>query len=487
MILTLHIHGTSVRKVKNMIEIYIPPEIHIPAYQDYLKPTFQEMNAKINLYEKQENFNNEKLHDEQYKKIQDRKILNEKIDKLMNEKCNIQNEILNEISNSKYSNNKKLQTIENGKEHLENSNNLGEKSKNDNNNDETNQENNLKRKSKDKTKTRKKEDINNQLAFMNKPIKKPIHVRNISAIIISGNVSITMPAMKLITQHAIPIIFTNKNKPIGILNPFAAHGSVKVRKKQFQAIESEKGFYIAKQMIAGALENKAKILLFLAKNRKKYLPLTAKNLRNAAKEIRIDKNRILNLNFDHNLKKNRINIMGLEGDASTFYFAALKSIIPQKFQFQKRTRRPPKDPINAMLSLGYAILQGFITTAVAAVGLEPYAGVLHADRSGKPSLVLDMMEEFRQETIDRLVIKIATKNILQPYHFKKDATGVKLTENAKNKFLNLVYHRIGPKRPEELERTTHKNYYKDIIRQARNLSRFLLGLSPTYQPYSITW
>nr|MDO8109712.1 CRISPR-associated endonuclease Cas1 [Candidatus Sigynarchaeota archaeon] len=320
-----------------------------------------------------------------------------------------------------------------------------------------------------------------------KPVTFQVAINQLSSVIISGNVSITVPVLQHLAKNAVPVIFTEKNKPIAVLNPFAAHGSVRVRKEQFAAIDSERGFYIAKRIIGGALENKARILLGLAKNRAANKPELEKTLRDIAQTIRDGSKKIDVLKYAVDPVVNRFNLMGIEGDGSKEYFSALEKIIPPVFNFSGRNRRPPRDPVNAMLSFGYTILQGYITLGIAAVGLEPFAGFLHADRSGKPSLVLDMMEEFRQPVVDKLIISLVTKGIIKPTHFLSTSTGVLLTEAGRNIFVTRLVKRVAPLRPDEAAKAADKNYYKDIIKQSRDLSKFLLGQSPEYTPHVMDW
>ncbi|MHA1370776.1 MAG: CRISPR-associated endonuclease Cas1 [Promethearchaeota archaeon] len=323
--------------------------------------------------------------------------------------------------------------------------------------------------------------------FQSGPIRSTASVKKISSVLVFGRVSLTMPVIVFLAQHHIPVIIIDKNHPVAVINPYAVHGSVKVRKEQFKALENEKGFYLAKQIVFGALENKARFLLLLAKNRVKRDASTAAYLKRAAEKIRRNIDKLDRLTHSNTYSKDRYILMGIEGDGSRIYIDAIKHVIPSGYNFSGRARRPPPDEINSLLSLGYVVLQGFVTMGVAAVGLEPYAGVLHADRSGKPSMVLDMMEEFRQPIVDRLVLTLVTRRVIKPQHFQKTTSGIRLTDKGKEIYLSRLVRRAGPLLPEELERMTEKNYYRDIIRQARGLSRFLLGLKSSYEPYIMDW
>lgn len=113
-------------------------------------------------------------------------------------------------------------------------------------------------------------------------------------------------------------------------------------------------------------------------------------------------------------------LRGLEGRAAIEYFGVLDELILQGrevFCFAQRNRRPPRDPVNAMLSFAYALLAGNCASALSAVGLDPYVGFLHRDRPGRLSLALDLMEELRSVLADRFVLTLINNRIIQPKHF----------------------------------------------------------------------
>lgn len=113
-------------------------------------------------------------------------------------------------------------------------------------------------------------------------------------------------------------------------------------------------------------------------------------------------------------------LRGLEGKAAVCYFGVLDELILQgrdTFAFDGRTRRPPRDPVNAMLSFAYALLARDCAAALSAVGLDPYVGFMHRDRPGRQSLALDLMEELRSVRADRFVLTLINNRVMQPKHF----------------------------------------------------------------------
>ena len=126
-------------------------------------------------------------------------------------------------------------------------------------------------------------------------------------------------------------------------------------------------------------------------------------------------------------------IMGMEGAASNVYFACVAGLLPPEVSFPCRSRRPPKDMANAALSYAYSLLLGECTAALFAAGLEPSLGVLHASTDKRPSLSLDLMEEFRPLLVDRMVFGLLRSRRLRPEHAgpSDDGAGVWLTKDGK--------------------------------------------------------
>jgi CRISPR-associated protein Cas1 len=130
-------------------------------------------------------------------------------------------------------------------------------------------------------------------------------------------------------------------------------------------------------------------------------------------------------------------LRGLEGDAANSYFAAFPQLITVPgFEFSGRVRRPPTDPLNALLSFAYSLLAHDCRSALESVGLDAAVGFLHRDRPGRPSLALDLMEEFRPVFADRCVLTLINRRQIQTSDFLHRETGaVELTEDARKRFL----------------------------------------------------
>lgn len=136
-------------------------------------------------------------------------------------------------------------------------------------------------------------------------------------------------------------------------------------------------------------------------------------------------------------------LRGIEGRAAATYFAALRACLKRPAFFPARMRRPPTDPINALLSFGYSILTAEVTAQVCAVGLDPQVGLMHVERAGRPALALDLVEEFRIPVVDRVVLRCWNLGIIADDDFDADDEGVPwLQPPARKRFLHEYEQRM---------------------------------------------
>lgn len=149
------------------------------------------------------------------------------------------------------------------------------------------------------------------------------------------------------------------------------------------------------------------------------------------------KNDVEQMQYIREKLKNNITgnqILGIEGKCSNIYFGAFGKMFKCKCQFNGRNRRPPKDPINVIISLGYTFLTKEICSALDAESFEPYLGFLHGIRYGRKSLALDIIEEFRQPVIDRLAIRLFNKRMINELDFDMENDSIVLSEDGFSKF-----------------------------------------------------
>jgi CRISP-associated protein Cas1 len=135
-------------------------------------------------------------------------------------------------------------------------------------------------------------------------------------------------------------------------------------------------------------------------------------------------------------------LLGIEGEAASIYFASFDAMLEHsEFRFEKRTRRPPRDPVNCLLSFGYALLAADCLSALEGVGLDPCVGLMHVPRSGRPALALDLMEEFRTPIVDRMVLAVIRLGQIKITDFEHLPTGEVRMSNAARKGFLVEYQK----------------------------------------------
>jgi CRISP-associated protein Cas1 len=175
-------------------------------------------------------------------------------------------------------------------------------------------------------------------------------------------------------------------------------------------------------------------------------------------------------------------LLGLEGLGAKAYFAAFPSMFSKRglaFDFEHRHRRPPPDPVNALMSLAYAMLTKDWTGAAQAVGLDPHLGCLHRVKHGKPALALDLMEEFRPLIADSVVLQVINTGEISPTDFVQRGPACNLTDHGRKAFLQAYSRRMEQEvRHPQLGYAV--SYRRLLLVQARLFARFCSGEIPEY-------
>lgn len=255
-------------------------------------------------------------------------------------------------------------------------------------------------------------------------------------------------------------------------------GNVLLRKRQYKVSENEAdSCLIARNMIAGKLTN-ARWVLERA-TRDHALRVDALGLK-AASSALADSAKLASETVLPDI------LRGIEGEAATRYFGVFDELILQskdEFFFRARSRRPPLDNMNAMLSFAYSILANDCAASLETVGLDPYVGFLHGDRPGRASLALDLMEELRPCFADRFVLSCVNTRALRPEHFEKSESGaVTMTDAGRKAFLTAYQEK-------KREQITHPFLGEKLpwglvpYVQALLLARCLRGDLDMYPPF----
>lgn len=175
-------------------------------------------------------------------------------------------------------------------------------------------------------------------------------------------------------------------------------------------------------------------------------------------------------------------LLGYEGTGAVAHYRAFRQFLAHDWGFTTRQFRPPPDPINAMLSLGYTLLHNHVYTFINVVGFDPYCGYFHQPKHGHAALASDLMEEFRQIIVDGYVLSLVNNNRVRPEDFEQTNKGIRFTKDALDRFLVGYYGRMQQtfQHPTRNEKTT---YLRCIELQVRHLARVITGEEKAYQPF----
>ena len=255
-------------------------------------------------------------------------------------------------------------------------------------------------------------------------------------------------------------------------------GNVLLRKAQYDAhADASRTLEIARPIVAGKIKNARQTLLRAARDASDADQIATLNAQAAYMAAQLE-----TLPDVQTLDA----IRGVEGQAASCYFAAFGAMITRDkadFAFHVRSRRPPRDRVNALMSFVYSLLTNDCVAAAEGVGLDPQFGYLHCLRPGRPALALDLMEEFRSYFADRLVLTLINRRQIQPEHFEtRPGDSVLLTAEGRKILLTAYKER---KQEEVTHPLTQTKMPLGLVPhlQARLLARHLRGELPTYLPF----
>ena len=261
-----------------------------------------------------------------------------------------------------------------------------------------------------------------------------IPVINLESIVTFGYMGASPGLMKLCMDNNVSLTFLSPNGRYISRFQGPSRGNVLLRKKQYQLAEDEAwSLHVAKVMIGGKIQNYRNIL-------RRYQRDYGNNpeVESAVTALDVRKHKVL-------LATDRLTLIGEEGLAANKYFEVFPCMMTQQregFPFSGRNRRPPKDAVNAMLSLAYTLIANDVAAALETVGLDPYVGFLHTLRPGRASLALDMSEELRAYLVDRFVLSLINRRQVTPNDFLyQGEQGVTMTENGRKTFITAWQNR----------------------------------------------
>lgn len=304
----------------------------------------------------------------------------------------------------------------------------------------------------------------------------PIHA--VRQVVVLGNVQISTQALTTLAANDVPVAYlTGHGRFLGVFAP-PMPKNVGLREAQFRKFaDPAECLSLSKAAVRAKLTNQRALLM--------------RSLRTEADRgsdepaARALAELLKRLEGASSLES----VLGLEGQGAALYFGEFNRFIKvrppgREFDFTVRTRRPPRDPVNALLSFAYALLTKDCFAAVCTVGFDPYKGFFHSNRHGKPSLALDLLEEFRPVIADSVVLTLLNNEMLSPGDFVTWREACQLTEEGRKKFFGAYEQRKSTE-------VTHPIYgyrmtYSRMLEvQARMLAAYVRGTVPTYTGFTV--
>ncbi len=335
--------------------------------------------------------------------------------------------------------------------------------------------------------------------------KKHIPLFKIEEVIVLGDITSTTPALTSLLEAQISITYLSKHaRYLGNLSPALTKNSLLRLAQHTHHANLVHRHALARRFVIGKLRNMKTLLMRYQRSQPELtLSTPIESLKRCLQTVEemSDEEQEFNASMEHatssnaeessiQLVRSRMNglgpLLGSEGAGSAAYFGVFSQLIKCDWAhgFVKRTRRPPTDPVNALLSYGYVILTSQITSILASVGFDPSIGYLHSSRYGKPALALDVLEEFRPVIVDSVVLNLLNNRQLGPEDFRQELNSYQMTDTTKRLFLQKLEERMQ-------ETITHPvfgykvSYRRCIELQGRLLGKYLTEETKAYTPFAV--
>ena len=313
----------------------------------------------------------------------------------------------------------------------------------------------------------------NTIYFEGERGKKYLPVENVSDIYIFGEVTINKKLLEYLCQMEVILHFFNHHGYfIGTFYPRQHYNSGHMILKQAEFyLDKEKRLDLARRFTSGAVENIKKVIRYYM-NRKISLSSIWDNVENLEKSLK-------NQNSTEK-------IMAIEGNIREQYYKAFDQILTNpNFRLEQRSRRPPVNRLNALISFGNGLLYVAVLSEIYKTHLDPRIGFLHTTNFRRFTLNLDIAEIFKPIIVDRIIFTLVNKGMIQPKHFYEEANGIFLKENGRRTFIQELENRLLS--TIEHRQLKRKVSYRRLIRlELYKLEKHLLGEKP-YTPFVSRW
>jgi len=295
---------------------------------------------------------------------------------------------------------------------------------------------------------------------------------DVEHVLIFGNVQVTTPALQSLARNDIELAFFTRRGKLLFQLTSRFPKNIFLRQQQYKK-QADASFCLAfsRTIVEAKLRSAGDVIRDYSKNHPDLefgdAPRIIGNMLAKARTTQSHKS-----------------LLGFEGAAAKAYYAAFGLMLGDPWTFDNRNRRPPRDPVNALLSLGYVLVGNEIASLLDGIGFDPFLGFYHTVSYGRNSLALDLLEEFRHALVDRLVLHIFNHNILSPDHFERSSReGVFLTREGLQKFFQAYENYLGDYATEAPQGTV--GYFRSHFKiQAHRLAAQLQNDEP-YEPFQL--
>lgn len=298
-------------------------------------------------------------------------------------------------------------------------------------------------------------------------------------LITSNGVAVTSDVVRICSENGIPIHFVSGDgRSYGTLYSSGLTGTIQTRRAQLEAYTDERGAVLAHAFVRGKLENQVNLLRAMAKNRRENDPDCFEETQRIVGEIR-DALLAAEALTGKTCDEIRLQLLASEGRGAERYWTGVRRLLLADLDWPGRQTQGATDPLNAALNYGYGILYARVERALILAGLDPYAGFIHTDRPGKPSLELDLIEEFRQAVVDRTILGLVNRKFEVAFNELgrlDEPTRRRLGEHIKN-------------RMDSTDRYEGKRQRLAVIlqSQARHIATFVRRERKSYEPFIASW
>jgi len=311
----------------------------------------------------------------------------------------------------------------------------------------------------------------------------------VTQVVVYGDVTLTSPALAALLERRADVCFcTHYGRFLGRLAPPMGKNSL-IRLEQHRAHnDPQRAFALARAFVRGKLANMRTMLM--RANRKLGDVVVAQAVASIGRTLeQVDR-------LDPRTASGPLDparpqagsavgtLMGLEGAGTASYFGVFGRLLKDDWGFTRRQRRPPRDPVNALLSFSYVLLMNQVASAVSIVGLDPYVGFLHSSQFGKPALALDVMEAFRPLVADSVVLTVLNNRMLNRKDFREELGAWRLTDGGRRVFLAKLEERLDT----EIRHPVfgyRASYRRCLELEVRLVAKWLTGEIEQFRPFVV--